>query len=129
MITNAMRISATGMTAERFRMDVISVNIANVNSVAGPGRPPYQARHVELIGDENGVRISRIVPDEREFRRVLDPGNPLADSEGKVTYSNVEPVEQMVNLIGASRSYEANVAAFNSARQMMRTALTIGRNA
>lgn len=128
-LNGAMRVSASGMTAERFRLDVISANIANANSTGVNGQAPYRARNVRLVGDESGVRIAGVVEDQREFRRVSDPGNPMADADGFVTYSNVEPIEQMVDMLGASRAYEANVAAFNSARSMVRAAFAIGRNA
>ncbi|MBV6459853.1 MAG: Flagellar basal-body rod protein FlgC [Fimbriimonadaceae bacterium] len=126
-LNSAMRVSATGLTAERFRMDVISVNIANANSSRVNGKEPYRRRDVELIGDANGVKISRIVEDKGPFVMKFEPGNPNADAEGMVLYSNVEPVSEMVNMIGASRAYEANIAAFNAVKGMIRSALTIGK--
>jgi len=126
-LTSAMRVSATGLTAERFRMDVISVNIANANSSRVNGKEPYRRRDVELIGDGNGVKISRVVEDKGPFVMKFEPGNPNADGEGMVMYSNVEPVSEMVNMIGASRAYEANIAAFNTAKGMIRSALSIGK--
>lgn len=126
-LNSAMRISATGLTAERFRMDVISVNIANANSSRVNGKEPYRRRDVELLGDANGVKISRIVEDRGPFVAKFEPGNPNADAEGMVLYSNVEPVSEMVNMLGASRAYEANIAAFNTAKGMIRSALTIGK--
>ena len=129
-VTSAMRIAASGMTAERFRMDVISSNIANANSMQVKGGPePYRRRDVVLQGDANGVKIVGVVQDpieQRPFREVYDPGNPNAVG-GFVTYTNVEPVFEMVNMMSASRAYEANVAAFNSAKSMVRSALNIGR--
>lgn len=129
-VTSAMRIAASGMTAERFRMDVISSNIANANSMQVKGGPePYRRRDVVLQGGENGVKIVGVVQDPLEqhpFRSVYDPGNPNA-VDGYVNYTNVEPVFEMVNMMSASRAYEANVAAFNSAKSMVRSALNIGR--
>lgn len=125
-LSSAMRVSSTGMSAERFRMDVISANIANANST-GPNA--YQARSVELAGDTQGVRVLRTSVSQAPPRRVFEPGNPLAGPDGMVAYSNVNPVTEMVNMIGASRAYEANVAAFNSARAMLQSALTIGSRA
>lgn len=115
------------MTAERFRMDTISMNIANANSVQTDGKPAFRRKIVELTGTEDGVKVTRIRDDQSDLRRVLDRGNPLADKDGYVTYSNVEPISEMVNMMGASRAYEANIAAFNSAKGMMRAALDIGR--
>jgi len=122
-----MRVSASGLVAERFRMDVISSNIANANSMKIGNQMPYRRRDVALTGDLDGVRIVGIVEDQSAFRLVNDPGNPNADSEGNVMYTNVEPIHEMVNMIGASRAYEANIAAFNSAKGMIRSALQIGK--
>ncbi len=126
-LSGAMRISASGLTAERFRMDVISSNIANASSMKIDGRDPYRRRDVALSGTPDGVRIVGIVEDQKPFRVVDDPGNRYADKEGRVTYTNVEPIHEMVNMIGASRAYEANIAAFNSAKGMIRSALSIGK--
>jgi flagellar basal-body rod protein FlgC len=126
-LSRALRASASGLAAERFRMDVISVNIANSNSTRVGGQDPYRRRDVILQQDKNGVRIVGLYEDSRAFRQVYEPGNPHADAGGNVVYSNVEPVYEMVNMIGASRAYEANVAAFNSAKSMIRSALNIGR--
>ena len=126
-LSHAMRVSASGLTAERFRMDIISSNLANANSIKINGQDPYRRQDVALAGDRNGVRITRIVPDQTPFREVVDPGNPYADAKGKVTQSNVDPLVEMVNMISASRSYEANIAAFNSSKTMMRSALSIGK--
>lgn len=129
-LNGAMRISSSGLTAERFRMDVISSNIANANSMKVGGKDPYRRRIVEVQGDTNGVRITGLQEDQRPFRQVLDRGNPNADpTTGMVTYSNIEPVQEMVNMLAASRAYEANLAAFNSAKAMARSALSIGRAA
>lgn len=126
-LNRAMRASATGLAAERFRMDVISTNIANANSMKVGENDPYRARRVILAGSEEGVRIVRLEEDPRAFRRERDPGNPFADADGFVTYSNVEPIIEMVNMMGASRAYEANITAFNSARTMIQSALSIGK--
>ena len=125
-LSQAMRASSTGLAAERFRMDVISTNIANANSMKTPGQDAYRRKVVVLTGDENGVRIERIANDLSELREEIEPGNPYADGDGKVYYTNVKPIHEMVDMIGATRAYEANVAAFNSAKGMMRSALSIG---
>lgn len=126
-LNSAMRASASGLTAERFRMDVISSNIANANSIRANGQDPYRRRVVELTSSENGVRITGVIQDQSPFRRVLDRGNPNADRDGFVTTSNIEPIQEMVDMMSASRAYEANIAAFNSAKSMIRSALSIGR--
>ncbi len=126
-LTGAMRVSSSGMTAERFRMDVISTNLANANSMTVNGKEAYRRRQVELTGDENGVKIQSIQQDQKALRREYEPNNRNADSQGYVTYSNIEPIEEMVNMVGAARAYEANIAAFNTARGMIRNAMSIGR--
>lgn len=126
-LAGSMRISASGLVAERFRMDVISSNIANANTTGTRGQDPYRRREVVLQGGNDGVRIVAIMPDQAPFRIEHDPSHPNADSDGNVRYSNVEPITEMVNMLGASRAYEANIAAFNSAKGMIRSALTIGK--
>ena len=126
-LLGSMRISATGMSAERFRMDVISSNIANANSVGAPGQDPYRRREVELTGGDEGVQVTGILEDNRPFAKVSDPGNPNADADGFVTESNVQPIEEMIDMMGATRAYEANIAAFNSAKGMIQSALNIGK--
>lgn len=122
-----MRVSASGLNAERFRMDVISSNIANAGSMKVNGQDPYRRRSVEIMGNIDGVQITRILEDSRPFRVQYEPSNPNADKDGNVTYSNIEPINEMVDMIGASRAYEANIAAFNSAKGMIRSAMTIGK--
>lgn len=143
-VFSAMDISASGMTAQRTRLDVISQNIANVNTTRGADGKPYNRKTVVfqekayvsfndtlcaatgLVG--NGVKIARIVEDtETEDRMVYDPANPDADENGYVTYPNVNTVTEMTNMIDASRSYEANVTAFNATKNMSLKALEIGK--
>lgn len=126
-IFSAMRSAASGMFAERLRMDVTSANIANAQSVKIGDQDPYRRRIVVLEGDEEGVRVSGVEQDQSELRAVSEPGNPLADAQGFVYYSNVDPLMEMVNMISATRAYEANVAAFNSAKGMAQAALNIGK--
>jgi flagellar basal-body rod protein FlgC len=126
-LTRAMRASASGLTAERFRMDVISSNIANANSVGVNGKDPYRRREVVLQGTPEGVKIMAVTPDRSPFRIEHDPDNPAADAQGNVRYTNVEPIMEMVNMLSAGRAYEANIAAFNSAKGMIKSALTIGK--
>lgn len=124
-LSQAMRSSSTGLTAERFRLDVISTNIANANSIRTKDMDAYRRQVVVFSGDENGVKIEKIASDMSDLRKEMDPGNPNADADGFVYYSNVEPITEMVDMISATRSYEANVAAFNSAKGMLRSALSI----
>jgi flagellar basal-body rod protein FlgC len=126
-LNTAMRLSASGMAAERFRMDVISSNIANANSMRIGDQEPYRRRVVALEGGEDGVKISRVWEDMSALKQVQEPGNPYADENGYVYYSNVDPLTEMIDMMSASRAYEANIAAFNSAKGMIRAALNIGR--
>jgi flagellar basal-body rod protein FlgC len=123
----ALRVSASGLTAERFRMDTISGNIANANTSSVNGKDPYRRRTVILTGDESGVTVAGVVTDTSPLQTKYDPNDPNADAKGRVTVSNVQPVTEMVDMLSASRAYEANVAAFNSAKEMIKDALTIGK--
>jgi len=129
----SLDISASGMTAERLRMDVISANIANADSTSGPNGQPYRREEVVLqpAGSFDsvlrGVQVAGIVQDQSPPRRVYDPGHPDADAQGYVSMPNVSPITEMVDLIGASRSYEANVTAMNATKQMVTRTLDILR--
>lgn len=126
-INTAMKFSAKGMTAERFRMDTISSNIANANSVRTNGQDPYRRHIVSLKTTEDGVEIAGIEEDQSDLRKVYEPGNPNGDLDGYVYYSNVDPLREMVDMMSASRAYEANISAFNSAKSMVKAALNIGK--
>ncbi|MDI9641612.1 flagellar basal body rod protein FlgC [Kamptonema cortianum] len=126
-INSALRASSSGLHAERMRMDVISGNIANANSIRTPDQDAYRRKIVMLEATNEGVKVRQILPDQSPLREVSEPDNPFADTDGVVYYSNVNPIYEMVNLMTASRAYEANVAAFNSAKTMLRSALNIGR--
>ncbi len=134
-------ISASALTAERLRMDLISNNIANAHTTRTPEGGPY-VRKVpvfmevieetinakgQMVSRAAGVKVVRIKPDESKPRIVYDPAHPDANADGYVLYPDINPVVEMVNLISASRSYEANVTAFNSAKDMYRAALEIGK--
>jgi flagellar basal-body rod protein FlgC len=137
----SLEISASGLTAERLRMDLISNNIANANTTRTPEGGPYQrsvpvfAEALEEVMSGNGlptqraagVRVMAIRSDGRPPRLVYDPGHPDADAQGYVAYPDINPVHEMVNLITASRAYEANVTAFNSAKDIFRTALELAK--
>ena len=126
-------ISASGMAADRLRMQVIAENLANANSTQGADGEPYRRKSVtlqeapsfqEVLG---GVEATGIVEDPNPGRRVYDPANPDADEQGYVTLPNVDSVTEMVDLIAAQRGYDANVQALNAAKQMFTKALDILR--
>jgi flagellar basal-body rod protein FlgC len=134
-IFSSFGISASGMAAERLRLDVIAENLANANSTKGADGTPYKRKEVLLqqapgtgFGDVlNGVQVAAIANDASPGKRVYDPGHPDADQQGYVTLPNVNPVTEMVDLISASRSYEANVQAMNTAKSMFSRALDLLR--
>jgi flagellar basal-body rod protein FlgC len=125
----ALGISASGMTAERLRMDVTSDNLANADSTKGPNGQPYQRQEVVLqsggqsfsdaLGNaQAGVQVAGIVNDPTPGQKVYDPGNPDADAQGYVTMPNVNTVTEMTDLITESRSYEADTQAMQTAKQL-----------
>lgn len=126
-ISSAMRASTTGLYAERLRMDTISANIANANSMRTPDKDAYRRKMVVMNEGPEGVAVRSILEDQSPLRAVYEPDNPMRDANGMVYYSNVNPITEMVNLMTATRSYEANVAAFNSGKSMVRAALNIGK--
>jgi flagellar basal-body rod protein FlgC len=122
------------MSAERLRMDVIAENLANADTTRGPNGGPYRRKEVVLqtaggsFADTlSGVEASGIVEDQSPLKHVYDPGHPDADKQGYVTLPNVEPVTEMVDLITASRGYEANVQALQASKSMFTRTLDILR--
>lgn len=118
-----LRISATGLEAQKIRLNVIASNLANINSTKTPEGGPYRRKDVIFIThiyDEisQGVDVYRIVEDQRPLRVVYEPAHPDADRDGYVRYPNVNPLEEMINLISASRAYEANLTMMNSYKDM-----------
>lgn len=148
---NCMDVSASGLTAQRLRMDTIASNMANVETTRGAdGKGPYkrqvvlfEARSSEparksfksllqqnSISPGNGVRVAAIKElDENEapFRKVYDPSHPDADQQGYVSYPNVNIVEEMINMISANRAYEANAQVIEASKSMAMQALNIGK--
>jgi flagellar basal-body rod protein FlgC len=130
---DAIDISASGLTAERLRMDVTAENLANAQTTRSPGGGPYRRKAVVLeqaaggfagqlagvVGsssETSGVEVAGVVPDNTPLRRVYDPGHPDADANGYVLMPNVNPVTEMVDLIDASRAYQANVTAMQTTK-------------
>lgn len=130
---NIFNIAGSAMTAQSQRMNTTASNMANADSASGPDGLPYRARQVVFEVDApegqsiGRVRVARIVEDPSPMRMVHDPKNPLANAEGYVTMPNVNVVEEMVNMISASRSYQANVEVLNTAKSLMLKTLTIGQ--
>ncbi len=142
---DALNVSATGLTAERLRMDVTAENLANANTTRGADGGAYRRKVVVLTqqagagstfgntlaaemrrGEKpTGVQVAAIAEDTTPNRRVHDPGHPDADAQGYVTMPNVDSVSEMVDLISASRAYEANVTAMQAAKQMFTKTLDL----
>lgn len=133
-IFSSFGISASGMTAEQLRMDVIASNLANADTTRDASGKPYQRRIVELEQAPasfgavlGGVQVAGIVKDPSPPRMVYDPGNPEANKAGYVAMPNVNTVTEMVDMITASRGYDADVTAMTSAKQMFTAALGVLR--
>ena len=144
-VIDAMNVSASGMTAQRLRMDIISQNIANVNTTRDENGNPYRRKVVvfeekspspfsKILNSKtgtaagNGVKVTEIATDtETPMNKVYDPSHPDADEDGYVTYPNVNTVTEMTNLIDASRAYEANITAFNATKSMALKGLEVGK--
>jgi flagellar basal-body rod protein FlgC len=129
---NIFNVSGSAASAQSQRLNVVASNLANADTVAGPDGKAFKARQVVfqtmLMGDaaSAGVTVSTIREDATEGRRVHDPKHPSADAEGYVTYSNVNAVEEMVNMISASRSYQNNVDVMNTAKTLLQKTLRLG---
>ncbi|MDD5434185.1 MAG: flagellar basal body rod protein FlgC [Nitrospira sp.] len=134
-IGKILNISASGLEAQRVRMNIISGNLANAHSTHSPDGGPYRRKDVvfsEVLDSMSGtgsgkVKVSEVIEDQRPFQVVYDPQHPDANAEGYVQLPNVNLLEEMVNMISASRAYEANVTTINSAKSMAQKALEIGR--
>ena len=126
-------VSGSAVSAQAQRLNVVASNLANVDAVAGPDGQAYKAREVVFqttpMGADSsaGVRVSSIQESQEPGRRVFDPSHPSADAEGYVVHSNVNAVEEMVNMISASRSYQNNVEVMNTAKSLLLKTLQMGQ--
>ncbi len=140
----ALDISASGLTAERTSINIISMNLANVKTTRTEYGTPYRRKSVELAAtpvddsfskqmqgaldrELRGVRVMNVVQDKRPFKMVYEPGHPDADSEGMVKYPDINVVEEMANMMTAQRGYEANVTSIDTIKGMYNKALEIAR--
>jgi flagellar basal-body rod protein FlgC len=127
-------VSGSAASAQTQRLNVVASNIANADTVAGPDGQAYKARQVVfqtlLMGESGaaGVQVSQVIEDQSQGRRVLNPDHPAADAQGYVTYSNVSPIDEMVNMISASRSYQNNVEVMNTAKSLLLKTLQMGQS-
>lgn len=130
---NVFGVSASAMTAQSMRLNAVASNLANADSIVSSDGKPYRGKQVVFeatpMGDSTamGVRVTRVVESAAPPRMVYDPKNPAADEKGYVAFSNVNVVEEMTNMISASRSYQTNVEVLNTAKSMMLQTLQIGQ--
>ena len=138
-LITALDINASGLTAQRYRAEVASANLANSQTTRTPEGGPYRRKDVVFetvpfskafdiaASGINGVEVAGVMDDPTPFDRRYEPNHPDADAEGYVEYPNVNSMEEMANLVEASRSYEANISAVNIIKAMIARTLEIGR--
>ena len=141
---SSMNISSSGLAAQRLRMNILSTNLANAQTTRTPEGGAYRRQDVVFTAKPTGsvfedfmaresnarlrnVEVTQIHQDMKEPRKVYDPAHPDANAEGYVEMPNVQVMSEMVNMIAATRAYEANITAFNGAKNMAQKALEIGR--
>lgn len=143
---SSMNISASGLTAQKQRLDIISENISNIETTRTEGGGPYKRKMVvfqpieerpnfrnilsektRINNSKGGVQITQVVEDDREFKAVYNPKHPDADKDGYVLMPNVDLIKETVDAMSATRSYDANITAFNAIKMMATKALEIGR--
>ena len=130
---STFHIAGSALSAQSMRLNAVASNLANADSVVGADGKPYRAKQVLFeatpIAGENGqgVRVKQLVEDASPGRMVYDPRNPAADDKGYVTMPNVSVVDEMVNMISASRSYQTNAEVMNTAKQLLLKTLTLGQ--
>ena len=134
-------IASSGVAAQSQRLNVVASNLANADSLAGPDGQTYRARQVvfQAVNTEApqagqasgaqamGVRVKEVVTDNSPLRRIYDPKHPMADQDGYISLPNVNAVEEMVNMLSASRSYQTNIDVMNTAKTLMMKTLTLGQ--
>ncbi len=130
---NIFNIAGSAMTAQSQRLNVVASNLANAESASGPDGQPYKAKQVifettAVAGQTGqGVKVGAVVEDTSPMRVMYNPGHPMANEQGYVTMPNVNPVDEMVNMISASRSYQNNVDVLNTSKTLLLKTLTIGQ--
>lgn len=130
---NVFNIAGSALTAQSMRLNAVASNLANADSAISADGKPYRAKQVvfqalPIQGEAaQGVRVKQVVEDASPGRMVYDPRNPAADDKGYVTMPNVSVVDEMVNMISASRSYQTNADVMNTAKQLVLRTLTIGQ--
>jgi flagellar basal-body rod protein FlgC len=131
-LLNVFSIAGSALTAQSARLNAVASNLANADSVVGADGQPYRARQVvfkatPVEGGGIGVRVTRVTESTAPLRSLYDPSNPAANEQGYVSMPNVNVVDEMVNMISASRAYQNNVEVLNTAKSLMQKTLAIGQ--
>lgn len=129
---NVFNISGSAMSAQAQRLNTVASNLANADSATSSTGEAYRAKQVvfeavPMNSGATGVKVREVVEDPSPLKQVYDPRNPLADEKGYVSMPNVNPVDEMVNMLSASRSYQNNVETMNAAKSMLMKTLTLGQ--
>lgn len=133
-LMNIFKISGSAMTAQSQRLNVVASNIANADTSADSSGNVYRAKQVEFMPvtlggvKEAGVKVSKVIEDSAPPKRVFNPGHPNADADGYLAMPNVNPVDEMVNMLSASRAYQNNVEILNAAKSLLLKTLTLGQS-
>ena len=133
MLFKGLEVAQTGLSTQKYRLDIIASNLANANSVTDTNSEPYRRKipvFQEVLDKEQGnelskVAIKAVVEDPSPFKLKYDPSNPLADEKGYVKLPNIDPMREMVDMISAMRTYEANLTAFNTHKDMLLKSIEI----
>lgn len=134
-LSNVFQIAASALTAQSMRLNAVSSNLANADSAHASTGEGYKAKQVVFqavpVGGNapwaQGVRMKEVIEDTSPPRLVYDPKHPLADGNGYVAYPNVDPVEEMVNMLSASRSYQTNVEVMSTAKNLMQRTIAVAQ--
>lgn len=132
-VFNVFNVASSALTAQSLRLNAVASNLANADSVAGPDGQPYRAKQVVFEATPvsgtaaQGVKVRQVIEDPSPGRTIYDPKNPAANKDGYVTMSNVSAVDEMVNMLSASRSYQTNAEVMNTAKQLLLKTLTLGQ--
>jgi len=131
-LLNVFSIAGSALTAQSARLNAVASNLANADSVVGADGQPYRAKQVvfkatPVEGGGIGVRVTQVVDSAAPLRMMYDPKNPAADAQGYVAMPNVNVVDEMVNMISSSRSYQNNVEVMNTAKSLLQKTLAIGQ--
>ncbi len=131
---SVLDVASSGLAAQSYRLNVVASNLANANSATSSNGEPYRAREVVFAADPlasapagvNGVQVAAVIEKPGPYKLVYQPGNPLANAEGYVQMPNVNPVDELVNMISASRAYQANVNVMNTTKTLLQQTLRLG---